>query len=128
MLSDFGFRTLRKNNMLRPNPVAIGFFAAVQVMAIGTAPAHAAQNCGPNARWIQTGSLMGAGYCKPKGRRDHQVCAIGYHYEGRGVCARNGDWWQGRRPINWGARYQPQGPEGGVTFQGPNGGNIRVNW
>ena len=34
----------------------------------------------------------------------------------------------GRRPINWGPRYEHQKPQGGVTFQGPNGGDIRVRW
>ena len=57
-----------------------------------------------------------------------QSVRSGYHYEGRGVCKRNGDWWQGRRSIDWGPRYQPQRPEGGVSFQGPNGGEIRVRW
>jgi hypothetical protein len=91
-------------------------------------PTQAAQDCGPNARWVQTGAALGAGYCQPKGRRDHQVCAIGYHYVGEGVCRRNGEWWNGRRPINWGPEYRPGGADGSVKFEGPNGGTIRVRW
>ncbi len=78
--------------------------------------------------WVQTGAALGAGYCQPKGRRDHQVCAIGYHYVGEGVCRRNGEWWNGRRPINWGPEYRPGGADGSVKFEGPNGGTIRVRW
>ena len=114
--------------MLKVEHVAIACFAALQSLSFAGLPVSAAQNCGPNRHWVQTGAGYGSGYCKPKKRRDHQVCAIGYHYEGRGVCKRNGDWWQGRRPINWGPRYEPQRPEGGVTFRGPNGGDIRVRW
>ena len=62
------------------------------------------------------------------GRRDHQVCAIGYHYAGEGICRRNGDWWDGRRPINWGPEYRPGRADGSVSFEGPNGGKIRVRW
>ena len=114
--------------MLRIKYVAIACFAAMQSLSFAGLPVSAAQNCGPNRHWVQTGEGYGSGYCKPKKRRDHQVCAIGYHYEGRGVCKRNGDWWKGRRPINWGPRYEPQKPEGAVTFKGPNGGDIRVRW
>ena len=114
--------------MLHIKYVAIACFAAMQSLSFAGLPVSAAQNCGPNRHWVQTGEGYGSGYCKPKKRRDHQVCAIGYHYEGRGVCKRNGDWWKGRRPINWGARYEPQKPKGGVTFKGPNGGDIRVRW
>ena len=89
---------------------------------------QAAQNCGPHARWVQTGPALGAGYCQPKGRRDHQVCAIGYHYAGEGICRRNGDWWNGRRPINWGPEYRPGRADGSVSFEDPNGGKIRVSW
>ena len=89
---------------------------------------QAAQNCGPDARWVQTGAALGAGYCQPKGRRDHQVCAIGYHYAGEGICRRNGDWWDGRRPINWGPEYRPGRADGSVSFEAPNGGKIRVRW
>ena len=119
---------LRVKLMLKVKHVAMACCAALQSLSFAGLPVSAAQNCGPNRHWVQTGEGYGAGYCKPKHRRDHQVCAIGYHYEGGGVCRRNGDWWQGRRPINWGPRYEPQRPEGGVTFQGPNGGNIRVRW
>ena len=87
--------------MLKVEHVAIACFAALQSLSFAGLPVSAAQNCGPNRHWVQTGAGYGSGYCKPKNRRDHQVCAIGYHYEGRGVCKRNGDWWKGRRPINW---------------------------
>ena len=116
------------NPLMKIGQVAIACFAALQSLSISGAPASAAQNCGPGWHWVQTGSAYGAGYCKPKHRRDHQVCAIGYHYEGDGVCRRNGSWWSGRRPIDWGPRYEPGRPEGGVTFRGPNGGDIRVRW
>ena len=56
------------------------------------------------------------------------VIIIGYHYVGEGVCRRNGEWWNGRRPINWGPEYRPGGADGSVKFEGPNGGTIRVRW
>ena len=66
--------------------------------------------------------MLGAGYCKPKHRKDHFVCAIGYHYAGRGRCVRNGPWWTGRRPVNWGPHYEPRNKSGSITFEGPHGG------
>ena len=114
--------------MSRIGSAAAVFVAATQLITIGGLPARGAQNCGADAHWVQTGSALGAGYCKPKHRRDHQVCAIGYHYEGRGRCRRNGPWWTGRRPINWGPYYEPREASGGVTFEVPNGGKIKVKW
>ncbi len=114
--------------MRRIGSAAAVVVTAAQLITISGLPARGAQNCGPDAHWVQTGSALGAGYCKPKHRRDHQVCAIGYHYEGRGRCRRNGPWWTGRRPINWGPYYEPREASGGVTFEGPNGGKIKVKW
>ena len=106
----------------------ITLLLSASTLMLATSATQAAQNCGPNARWIQTGAALGAGYCQPIGRRDHQVCAIGYHYAGEGICRRNGDWWNGRRPINWGPEYRPGRADGSVMFEGPNGGSIRVRW
>ena len=97
-------------------------------LALAVVPTQAAQNCGPDAHWVQTGSGLGAGYCKPKRRRDHQVCAIGYHYAGEGVCRRNGAWWTGPRPIEWGHEYRPGDPKGSLSFEGPHGGRIQLSW
>ncbi len=70
--------------------------------------------------------MLGSGYCKPKHRKDHFVCAIGYHYAGQGRCVRNGPWWTGRRPVNWGPSYEPRNKSGSVSFEGPNGGQIKL--
>ena len=110
--------------MARVMPLLLG--GAALVLAV--VPTQAAQNCGPDAHWVQTGSALGAGYCKPKGRRDHQVCAIGYHYAGKGVCRRNGPWWTGPRPIEWGHEYRPGDPKGSLSFEGPHGGRIQLRW
>lgn len=59
---------------------------------------------------------------------DHFVCAIGYHYAGNGRCVRNGPWWTGRRPVEWGPYYEPRGKSGSVSFEGPNGGQIKLRW
>ena len=59
---------------------------------------------------------------------DHYVCAIGYHYVGHGRCVRNGSWWTGRRPVEWGPYYEPRDKSGSVSFEGPNGGEIRLRW
>ena len=112
------------NAMQRWMPLLLGGAALV----LGVVPSRAAQHCGPEAHWVQTGPALGAGYCKPKRRRDHQVCAIGYHYAGEGVCRRNGEWWSGPRPIEWGPEYRPGGPEGRMSFEGPHGGRIQVSW
>ena len=59
---------------------------------------------------------------------DHYVCAIGYHYVGQGRCVRNGSWWTGLRPVEWGPYYEPRDKSGSVSFEGPNGGEIRLRW
>ena len=65
---------------LADQPVAFGLNAMHRLMplllggaalALAVVPTQAAQNCGPDAHWVQTGSGLGAGYCKPKRRRDH---------------------------------------------------------
>ena len=114
--------------MLSLRPPAIAVVALAQSLSVGVLPGQAAQNCGPGAHWVQTGPMLGAGYCKPKHRKDHFVCAIGYHYAGQGRCVRNGPWWEGRRPVNWGPYYEPRNKQGSVTFEGPNGGEIKLKW
>ena len=59
---------------------------------------------------------------------DHFVSAIGYHYAGHGRCVRNGPWWTGRRPVEWGPYYEPRNKSGSVSFEGPNGGEIKLRW
>ena len=59
---------------------------------------------------------------------DHYVCAIGYHFAGNGRCVRNGPWWTGRRPVEWGPYYEPRRKSGSVSFEGPNGGEIKLRW
>ena len=61
-------------------------------------------------------------------KHDHYVCALGYHYVGHGRCVRNGEWWTGRRPVEWGPYYEPRGKSGSVSFQGPNGGELKFKW
>lgn len=114
--------------MLRIGSAAAAMLTVAQIITAASLPAQAIENCGADAHWVQTGSQLGSGYCKPKHRRDHQVCAIGYHYAGEGRCARNGPWWTGRRPIDWGPYYEPRNSKGAVTFEGPNGGEIKVRW
>ena len=82
--------------MLVVKHVAIACFAAMQSLSFTGLPVSAAQNCGPNRHWVQKGEGYDSGYCKPKKRRDHQVCAIGCHFEGHVVSKGNGDWWKGR--------------------------------
>jgi len=59
---------------------------------------------------------------------NHFVCALGYHYAGNGRCVRNGPWWDGGRPVNWGPYYEPRNKAGSVSFEGPNGGEIKLRW
>ena len=59
---------------------------------------------------------------------NHFVCALGYHYAGHGRCVRNGPWWEGNRPVNWGPYYEPRRKAGSVTFEGPKGGEIKLKW
>ena len=118
----------RMKIMLRFGSPAVAVFAMAQTLTLGVLPSQAAQNCGPHAHWVQTGAGLGSGYCKHKHHRDHFVCAIGYHYAGQGRCVRNGPWWTGRRPINWGPHYEPRNKSGSVTFEGPNGGEIKLRW
>ena len=114
--------------MFRSNSLTAFVFAVAQTFTIGVLPGQAAQNCGPGAHWVQTGAMLGAGYCKPKHRKDHFVCAIGYHYAGEGRCVRNGPWWKGARPVEWGPSYEPRNKSGSVSFEGPNGGQIKLRW
>ena len=114
--------------MLRLNSLAAFVFAVAQTFTIGVLPGQTAQNCGPGAHWVQTGAMLGAGYCKPNHRKDHYVCALGYHYAGEGRCVRNGPWWKGARPVDWGPSYEPRNKSGSVTFEGPNGGQIQLRW
>ena len=109
------------------------FFAALasaQIASLGALPAQAAQHCGAGAHWVQTGPALGAGYCinNHHHKHDHYVCALGYHYVGNGRCVRNGEWWTGRRPVEWGPYYEPRGKSGSVSFQGPNGGELKFKW
>jgi len=52
--------------MLKVEHVAIACFAALQSLSFAGLPVSAAQNCGPNRHWVQTGAGYGSGYCKPK--------------------------------------------------------------
>lgn len=117
-------------NMLGRNSILFGTLALAQVVSMSATPGQAAQNCGSGAHWVQTGSALGAGYCQKnhKHKHNHYVCAIGYHYEGNGRCVRNGKWWTGRRPVEWGPYYEPRNKSGSVTFEGPNGGKVKLKW
>jgi len=116
--------------MLGRNSILFGTLALAQVVSMSATPGQAAQNCGSGAHWVQTGSALGAGYCQKnhKHKHNHYVCAIGYHYEGNGRCVRNGKWWTGRRPVEWGPYYEPRNKSGSVTFEGPNGGKVKLKW
>ena len=59
--------------------------------------------------------------------RNHFVCAKGYHYEGDGVCRKNGDWWKHARPGQWGPAYMPS-PRGDVVIDRPNGSGVNISW
>ena len=122
--------TIDSSLMLGRRSAFVAALAAVQAVSIGAQPAHAAQNCGAGGHWIQTGPALGAGYCKQhhKHNHDHYVCAIGYHFAGNGRCVRNGTWWTGRRPVEWGPYYEPRNKSGSVSFQGPHGGEIQLTW
>ena len=50
--------------MLKVEHAAIACFAALQSFAFVGLPVSAAQNCGPNRHWVQTGAGYGSGYCK----------------------------------------------------------------
>ena len=107
-------------------------FAALvsaQIASFGASPAEAAQHCGDWAHWVQTGPALGAGYCKKTPYKyDHYVSALGYHYVGNARCVRNGSWWTGRRPVEWGPYYERRHKSGSVSFQGPNGGELKLKW
>ena len=108
----------------------VGALAAAQEVSMSALPGQAAQNCGAESHWVQTGPSLGAGYCKKNHHQehDHYVCALGYHFVGNGRCVRNGKWWKGKRPVEWGPYYEPQHKSGSVSFQGPNGGEIKFKW
>lgn len=123
--------------MLQRLPVFCAVWAAASAVCMGAVPAQAAQNCGQGAHWVQTGPALGAGYCTANHHHhkkhhhhnhDHYVCALGYHYAGHGRCVRNGEWWTGGRPVEWGPYYEPRNKSGSVSFQGPNGGEVKVRW
>ena len=59
--------------MLSLRSPAIALVALAQSFSVGVLPGQAAQNCGPGAHWVQTGPMLGAGYCKPKHHKDHFV-------------------------------------------------------
>jgi hypothetical protein len=105
----------------------VGVLAAAQAVSMSALPGQAAQNCGAESHWVQTGPSLGAGYCKKSHHQehDHYVCALGYHIVGNGRYVRNGKWWTGKRPVEWGPYYEPQHKSGSVSFQGPNGGEIK---
>lgn len=116
--------------MLGRTTAFLAALASAQIVSIGALPGQAAQNCGAGAHWVQTGQGLGAGYCEKhnKHKHDHYVCALGYHFVGNGRCVRNGKWWAGRRPVEWGPYYEPRNKSGSVSFQGPNGGEIKLKW
>ena len=101
-------------------------FAAAQVFTFGALPGQAAQNGCPEAHWVQTGALLGAGFCTTKHRKHHYVRALGDHYAGKGRCVRNGPWWTGRRSVEWGPYYEPRNQSGSVTFEGPHGERLKL--
>ena len=116
--------------MLRRTSALVGALAAAQAVSMSALPGQAAVNCGAGAHWVHTGPGLGAGYCKKNHhhKHDHYVCALGYHFVGNGRCVRNGKWWTGNRPVEWGPYYEPQNKSGSVSFQGPNGGEIKFKW
>ena len=126
-VSVVGFRL-----MLGRTTALLGALAAAQAVSLGALPGQAAQNCGAGAHWVQTGPALGAGYCKQnhkhKHKHNHYVCALGYHFVGNGRCVRNGKWWTGGRPVEWGPYYEPVHKSGSVSFQGPNGGEFKFKW
>ena len=59
--------------------------------------------------------------------RNHVVYAKGYHYEGDGVCRRNGAWWKQERPVAWGP-HTGLPPRSDVVIDRPNGSGINISW
>ena len=118
--------------MLGRTSILLGALGLAQAVSMSGTPVQGAQNCGPGAHWVQTGAGLGSGYCKKnhkhRHKHDHYVCVIGYHYAGNGRCVRNGTWWTGRRPYQWGPYYEPRNKFGSVVFEGPNGGKVKVRW
>ena len=116
--------------MLGRTTACLAALASVQLAGLGTLPTQAAVNCEPGTHWVQTGPALGAGYCQTNhhGKHDHYVCALGYHFVGHGRCVRNGRWWKGRRPVEWGRYYEPRNKSGGVTFEGTKGEKIKLEW
>ena len=79
--------------MFRLTSLAAFVFAVAQTFMIGVfLPGQAAQNCGSGADWVQTGQMLGAGYCKPKHRKDHVVCVLDDLDADEDRCVRNSLW------------------------------------
>jgi len=116
--------------MLRRTTACLAALASVQIAGLSTLPSQAAVSCRPGTHWVQTGRALGAGTCQTShhDKHDHYVCALGYHFVGHGRCVRNGAWWKGRRPVQWGPYYEPRAKSGGVSFEAPNGDVIKLKW